>query len=218
MCGGQLTTGNAVAFSQVTGKESRSCASGIVRRPQRCSPTVFSPIEAGIRWYWACLEVRCRWPASLPTPSKATWTWCWYQKLGAPGQPEVAIGAVDEAGSVLQGAYFDAASDDYIGEEIRKQREILRKRRSLYTQALKGVDPAGRACNPGGRRGRYRIVNAIGHPVRAGSTAAEDRGGHWRCADDNADTTGELKPTRSCACIRRKSSTPSVSSSKIFRR
>jgi len=66
------------------------------------------------------------------------------RKLRAPGQPELAIGAVDEAGSVLKGAYFDVASDEYIAEEIRIQQEILRKRRMLYTADRKAVDPAGR--------------------------------------------------------------------------
>ncbi len=66
------------------------------------------------------------------------------RKLRAPGQPELALGAVDEAGAVLKGRYFDSASDEYLREEVRTQREILRKRRELYTRARKGVDPAGR--------------------------------------------------------------------------
>lgn len=66
------------------------------------------------------------------------------RKLRAPGQPELAIGAVDEAGHVLAGAYFEIASDDYRREEIRTQQEILRKRRALYTTGAGPVDPAGR--------------------------------------------------------------------------
>jgi putative phosphoribosyl transferase len=66
------------------------------------------------------------------------------RKLRAPGQPELAIGAVDEAGAVLKGRYFEIASDDYLAGEIRMQREILRKRRQLYTRAQPAVDPAGR--------------------------------------------------------------------------
>ena len=67
------------------------------------------------------------------------------RKLRAPGQPELAIGAVDEAGAVLKGPYFDIASDEYLREEVRTQGEILRKRRALYTRAPeKAVDPAGR--------------------------------------------------------------------------
>ena len=66
------------------------------------------------------------------------------RKLRAPGQPELAIGAVDETGSVLKGAYFDVASHEYIREEIRAQQEILRKRRELYTEAQEAVNPAGR--------------------------------------------------------------------------
>jgi predicted phosphoribosyltransferase len=66
------------------------------------------------------------------------------RKLRAPGQPELAIGAVDEAGAVLKGGYFEIASDEYLREEVRTQQAILRKRRELYTRAQKAVDPAGR--------------------------------------------------------------------------
>ncbi|HET7216790.1 MAG TPA: phosphoribosyltransferase family protein [Vicinamibacterales bacterium] len=66
------------------------------------------------------------------------------RKLRAPGQPELALGAIDEAGRVLKGTYFDVASDDYIREEIRTQQEILRMRRRLYTAAREAVNPAGR--------------------------------------------------------------------------
>lgn len=66
------------------------------------------------------------------------------RKLRAPGQPELAIGAVDEAGAVLKGRYFELASDEYVCEEVRTQQEIVRKRRELYTRAQKAIDPAGR--------------------------------------------------------------------------
>ena len=66
------------------------------------------------------------------------------RKLRAPGQPELAIGAVDEAGSIVKGHYLEIASDEYLREEVRTQQEILRKRRTLYTRAQRAVDPAGR--------------------------------------------------------------------------
>jgi predicted phosphoribosyltransferase len=66
------------------------------------------------------------------------------RKIRAPGQPELAIGAVDESGVVLKGEYFDIASDDYVREEVRNQQEILRTRRELYTKAHGRIDPAGR--------------------------------------------------------------------------
>jgi putative phosphoribosyl transferase len=66
------------------------------------------------------------------------------RKLRAPGQPELAIGAVDEAGTILKGRYFDMASDEYLREEVRTQQEILRMRRELYTRAQEAVDPADR--------------------------------------------------------------------------
>jgi predicted phosphoribosyltransferase len=66
------------------------------------------------------------------------------RKLRAPGQPELAIGAVDEGGQVLKGMYFDVASDEYVREEIRTELEIIRKRRELYTRTQPAIDPAGR--------------------------------------------------------------------------
>ncbi len=66
------------------------------------------------------------------------------RKLRAPGQPELAIGAVDEAGAVLKGRYFDVAHEEYLREEVRTQRDILRARRQMYTRAQKAIDPAGR--------------------------------------------------------------------------
>src|SRR5688572_7232095 len=65
------------------------------------------------------------------------------RKLRAPGQPELAIGAVDEAGAVLKGPYFNIADEDYVREEIRAQQEILRARREMYTRAQEAIDPAG---------------------------------------------------------------------------
>lgn len=66
------------------------------------------------------------------------------RKLRAPGQPELAIGAVDEVGTVVEGHYFHLADAEYLREEIRTQQEILRKRRELYTKAHPALSPAGR--------------------------------------------------------------------------
>ena len=66
------------------------------------------------------------------------------RKLRAPGQPELAIGAVDEAGAVLKGRYFDLADEEYLHDEIRTQQAVIRARRKMYTRAQKAVDPAGR--------------------------------------------------------------------------
>jgi predicted phosphoribosyltransferase len=66
------------------------------------------------------------------------------RKLRAPAQPELAMGAVDETGAILKGRYFDVATEDYLGEEVRTQLGILRMRREQYTRAQAPVDPAGR--------------------------------------------------------------------------
>jgi predicted phosphoribosyltransferase len=58
------------------------------------------------------------------------------RKLRAPGQPELAIGAIDERGSIVQDPLLARlASPDYLHEELRTQQEILRTRRERYTRA-----------------------------------------------------------------------------------
>jgi predicted phosphoribosyltransferase len=66
------------------------------------------------------------------------------RKLRAPGQPELAIGAVDESGHVIAGRYVGIADEKYLREEVRTQRDVLRRRRELYTRAHPPIDPAGR--------------------------------------------------------------------------
>jgi predicted phosphoribosyltransferase len=67
-------------------------------------------------------------------------------KLGAPGEPELAIGAVDETGKVYLSPYIEALgiSSGYILQEKNAQLETLRRRRSLYTPLRPPVEPAGR--------------------------------------------------------------------------
>lgn len=67
-------------------------------------------------------------------------------KLRAPGYPECAIGAVNEAGEVLPGerSLWAMASEEYLAEEVRSQLSLLRRRRELYTPGRLPLDPAGR--------------------------------------------------------------------------
>lgn len=66
------------------------------------------------------------------------------RKLRAPGQPELAIGAVDEAGTILEGRYFNVVDEEYMRDEIREQQGVIRARRERYTRAQKALDPTGR--------------------------------------------------------------------------
>ena len=81
-------------------------------------------------------------------------------KLGAPGQPELAIGAVDESGRVY---LSDIAREleilsSYIEREKEAQLETLRRRRALYTPLRPPIDPAG------------RIVIVVDDGIATGST------------------------------------------------
>lgn len=68
------------------------------------------------------------------------------RKLGAPGNPEFAVGAVDESGWSYVADHAASAGADaaYLAREQRRQLETMRARRALYTPARPGVDPSGR--------------------------------------------------------------------------
>ena len=67
-------------------------------------------------------------------------------KLGAPGEPELAIGAVDETGQVYIADYVESLDigKDYIEAEKQTQLQALGKRRALYTPFRPPIDPSGR--------------------------------------------------------------------------
>ena len=79
-------------------------------------------------------------------------------KLGAPGQPELAIGAIDEAGNVFLSGYGLDIDDAYLEAERRAQLEILRKRRARYTPSRGAIDP------------HNRIVIVVDDGIATGST------------------------------------------------
>lgn len=66
------------------------------------------------------------------------------RKLGAPGNPELAIGSVSEDGRLYLGRYAGHCPAAYIDEEKAAQLEVLRRRRRQYTSVRPPVDPAGR--------------------------------------------------------------------------
>jgi predicted phosphoribosyltransferase len=68
------------------------------------------------------------------------------RKLGAPGNPEFAVGAVDESGWTYVADYAAevGATQAYIAEETAAQIATMRARRAAYTPARHPIDPAGR--------------------------------------------------------------------------
>ncbi len=67
------------------------------------------------------------------------------RKLRAPGNPELAIGAVDETGWTYLAEYAaQMAGDGYIEAEKKAQLEVMRERRASYTPIRPPHDPAGR--------------------------------------------------------------------------
>ena len=68
------------------------------------------------------------------------------RKLGAPGNPEFAIGALDETGWSYVSEHAQAAGADpsYIEQEKQAQLQCLRQRRLEYTRLRPPVDPSKR--------------------------------------------------------------------------
>ena len=68
------------------------------------------------------------------------------RKIGAPGNPEYAIGAVNESGEVFLQPYAEQMADEsYIKAEIGRQMQVIRQRRRDYRsvrpkEPLKGRD------------------------------------------------------------------------------
>jgi predicted phosphoribosyltransferase len=68
------------------------------------------------------------------------------RKLGAPSNPEFAIGSVDETGWVYLADYAErvGANEEYVKGEVARQLDTIRKRRREYTPVRPPIDPAGR--------------------------------------------------------------------------
>lgn len=68
------------------------------------------------------------------------------RKLGAPGNPEYAVGAVDETGAAWIAPYAAAAGADepYLARTIADERRTMRERRARWTPGRLPADPQGR--------------------------------------------------------------------------
>jgi predicted phosphoribosyltransferase len=68
------------------------------------------------------------------------------RKLRAPGNPEFAIGSVDESGWTYLGDYamHVGGSAQYIEDEKQTQLAVMRERRASYTPVRPPLDPTGR--------------------------------------------------------------------------
>lgn len=66
------------------------------------------------------------------------------RKLRAPGQPELAIGAIDEHGHAFLTGYArpSRVSDPYLEQEKRTQLDVLKRRRTMYRRSA--ADPSAR--------------------------------------------------------------------------
>lgn len=68
------------------------------------------------------------------------------RKLGSPGDPELAIGAVSEGGEVFisTNATRLGADEEYIEAEVGSQMSLIHRRRAQYTPVRPPISPKGR--------------------------------------------------------------------------
>ncbi len=80
------------------------------------------------------------------------------RKLRYPDQPELAVGAIDESGSVFLADYAAEVDASYLETEKKAQLAEIRRRRALYTPGRAPIDP------------RNRIVIVVDDGIATGST------------------------------------------------
>lgn len=67
------------------------------------------------------------------------------RKIGAPGNPEFALGAVGEKGGMVLKPYaFQYADQSYLEREAARQKDVIRKRAERYRKVRPKVPLAGR--------------------------------------------------------------------------
>ncbi|GGM94930.1 phosphoribosyltransferase [Thermus composti] len=67
------------------------------------------------------------------------------RKVGAPGNPEFALGAVGENGALVLRPYaFQYADESYLEREAARQKDVLRKRAARYRKVRPKVPLKGR--------------------------------------------------------------------------
>jgi putative phosphoribosyl transferase len=79
-------------------------------------------------------------------------------KLGHPLQPELAIGAIDENGSLFLAEHAQGVDVKYLEAEKERQVKTLRRRRAQYTPYRSSIDP------------RDRFVIVVDDGIATGST------------------------------------------------
>lgn len=82
------------------------------------------------------------------------------RKLAAPGNPELAVGSVDESGwrHVAPHASLYGATPEWIEQQVHEQMEVMQQRRARYAPASQPLDAAG------------RVVIAVDDGVATGAT------------------------------------------------
>jgi predicted phosphoribosyltransferase len=141
------------------------------------------------------------------------------RKLHAPGNPEFAVGAIDETGWTYIADYAEAtgATREYLEREIAFELATIRARRARYTPTRAPIDAANRAVivvDDGLATGATMI--AALHAMRARAPSRLVCAVPW--PRPRPPPGARIAPTRSSACRRHRGSTPSDSSTAGSRR
>ncbi len=68
------------------------------------------------------------------------------RKIGRPDNPEFAIGAVTETEEVVGGLELGMVDQDWLKEEVARQRLEARRRREVYLQGQDYINPNNKTC------------------------------------------------------------------------
>ena len=84
--------------------------------------------------------------ARIAKQLNADWDVLLAKKLSAPGNPEYAVGAVDESGWVYRADLINrlGIDDQYLEEEKQRQMAAMRERRAQYEAIVPRIKPDGR--------------------------------------------------------------------------
>ena len=118
-------------------------------RPVGCWPRSWRTCNSPTRSSWRCRAGAFPWARRTPRRLNAPLDIVFVRKLGAPDQPELAVGAVADGSEpeIVLNTELVAMLDldeDYIAEVAKRELAVIERRRHEWAALRPAVDPAGR--------------------------------------------------------------------------
>src|SRR5690554_4579597 len=116
------------------------------------------------------------------------------RKVGAPGNPEYAIGAVSEDGSVHLEEAAGQCRQAWLTREIERQRELIEERRRRYTPVRSPIDPAGRVVVVVDDGSATGATMAAPHATSAQWASSSPTSARWRMRRSSDSSAPPAEP------------------------